>query len=62
MNFQVWSLGAKSEFDAWARRVGDDRWGFNEVVARVKEVSCDGDRDGCWTDMRRSWRNFIPIH
>ncbi|GKT43465.1 dehydrogenase patE [Colletotrichum spaethianum] len=37
-NFQVWSLGPKEEFDEWAAVVGDDSWGFESVIERVKKV------------------------
>lgn len=38
VNFQVWSLGGKSEFDAWANKVGDEGWRFEEVITRVKKL------------------------
>ncbi|OHF04067.1 GMC oxidoreductase [Colletotrichum orchidophilum] len=37
-NFQVWSLGARAEFDAWAADAGDDAWGFESVIERVKKL------------------------
>ncbi|OHW89425.1 glucose-methanol-choline oxidoreductase [Colletotrichum incanum] len=40
-NFQVWSLGAREEFDEWAAAVGDDSWGFESVLERVKKVFHD---------------------
>jgi choline dehydrogenase-like flavoprotein len=40
VNFQVWSLGAKPEFDTWAKATGDDAWGFESVLERVKMVRC----------------------
>jgi choline dehydrogenase-like flavoprotein len=39
MNFQVWSLGAKDEFDHWAAEVGDDNWAFDSILQRVRKVS-----------------------
>lgn len=41
VNFQVWSLGARAEFDAWAEAAGDEVWGFESVVERVKQVCED---------------------
>jgi choline dehydrogenase-like flavoprotein len=38
INFQVWSLGAKDEFDAWAKTVDAPEWGFESIVANVKKV------------------------
>lgn len=38
VNFQVWSLGAREEFDAWAEAAGDEAWGFDSVVERVRQV------------------------
>ncbi|KAI8169650.1 hypothetical protein K4K49_012030 [Colletotrichum sp. SAR 10_70] len=38
VNFQVWSLGARAEFDAWAEAAGDEVWGFESVVERVKQL------------------------
>ncbi|KAK2775309.1 glucose-methanol-choline oxidoreductase [Colletotrichum kahawae] len=38
VNFQVWSLGARAEFDAWAEAAGDETWGFESVVERVKQL------------------------
>lgn len=40
MNFQIWSLGAKDEFDHWAAEVGDDHWAFDSVLQKVRKVSC----------------------
>ncbi|EFQ27442.1 GMC oxidoreductase [Colletotrichum graminicola M1.001] len=37
-NFQVWSLGAKEEFDKWAALAGDDSWAFGSVLERVKQL------------------------
>ncbi|TEA11060.1 alcohol dehydrogenase [Colletotrichum sidae] len=38
VNFQVWSLGAREEFDAWAEIAGDETWGFDSVIARIKKL------------------------
>lgn len=38
VNFQVWALGAKSEFETWKNRVGDESWGFDQIIERVKMV------------------------
>jgi choline dehydrogenase-like flavoprotein len=40
VNFQIWSLGAKDEFDHWAAEVGDDDWAFDSVLQKVRKVSC----------------------
>jgi hypothetical protein len=40
VNFQIWSLGAKDEFDHWAAEVGDDHWAFDSVLQKVRKVSC----------------------
>ncbi|KAK5727685.1 hypothetical protein LTR17_012543 [Elasticomyces elasticus] len=37
-NFQVWSMGAKDEFDHWAAIVGDSRWSFDAVIEHIKKV------------------------
>jgi choline dehydrogenase-like flavoprotein len=37
VNFQVWCLGARSEFERW-EDVGEE-WGFEEVLRRVRVVS-----------------------
>lgn len=39
VNFQVWSLGARDEFDHWAAEVGDDDWAFESVHQKVKKVN-----------------------
>ena len=38
VNFQVWCLGARSEFEVWEEKLGDKGWGFDEVLKRVKMV------------------------
>lgn len=40
INFQVWSLGARDEFDAWAERTKANEWGFEYVLSTVKKVYC----------------------
>lgn len=37
VNFQVWCLGARSEFETWEKV--DEGWGFEEVLKRVRMVS-----------------------
>ncbi|KAK4894612.1 hypothetical protein LTR27_007254 [Elasticomyces elasticus] len=36
-NFQMWSMGAKDEFDHWAAIVGDSRWSFDAVIEHIKK-------------------------
>ena len=38
INFQVWSLGSKEEFDMWARDVDGSEWAFDSVVDQIKKV------------------------
>lgn len=38
INFQVWALGAKDEFDAWAKEIGAPEWGFESIINSVKKV------------------------
>lgn len=38
LNFQVWQLGARDEFEEWAGLVGDDDWKFDRVMKRLKQV------------------------
>ncbi|KAL6887026.1 alcohol oxidase [Trichoderma evansii] len=38
INFQVWSLGARDEFDAWAERTKAKEWGFESVLSTVKKI------------------------
>ncbi|KAF6804213.1 glucose-methanol-choline oxidoreductase [Colletotrichum sojae] len=42
VNFQVWSLGAREEFDAWAEAAGDETWGFDSVLERLENLHLDG--------------------
>ncbi|KAJ0311064.1 hypothetical protein COL516b_001767 [Colletotrichum fioriniae] len=44
-NFQVWSLGARAEFDAWAAAAGDDAWAFESVIERHKRNLDPNDGD-----------------
>lgn len=44
INFQLWSLGAKDEFNHWAAEVGDSNWAFDSVLEKVKKVSNDVDQ------------------
>jgi choline dehydrogenase-like flavoprotein len=37
-NFQVWSLGGRDEFDAWATAVGAPEWGFENILGAVRMV------------------------
>lgn len=37
-NFQLWSLGPRDEFDAWANAVDDPVWGFDSILESVKKV------------------------
>ncbi|UKZ71704.1 uncharacterized protein TrAtP1_012653 [Trichoderma atroviride] len=38
INFQVWSLGARGEFDAWAERTKAQEWGFESILNSIKKV------------------------
>nr|XP_036580134.1 glucose-methanol-choline oxidoreductase [Colletotrichum truncatum]KAF6787966.1 glucose-methanol-choline oxidoreductase [Colletotrichum truncatum] len=38
VNFQAWSLGAREEFDAWAEEAGDEAWGFESIIQRIKQL------------------------
>lgn len=38
INFQVWSLGARDEFDAWAERTTAHEWGFESILGNIKKV------------------------
>lgn len=38
INFQVWSLGARDEFDAWAERTKAQEWGFESILNSIKKV------------------------
>ncbi len=38
INFQVWSLGSKEEFDMWARDVDGPEWAFDSVIENIKKV------------------------
>jgi len=46
VNFQIWSLGARHEFDQWAALVEDQSWAFDAVIQRVKKVSAIPERPG----------------
>jgi choline dehydrogenase-like flavoprotein len=37
-NFQLWSLGGRDEFDAWANAVDDPVWGFDSILENIKKV------------------------
>jgi choline dehydrogenase-like flavoprotein len=37
-NFQLWSLGARDEFNAWAEAVQDDEWGFCSFLESIKKA------------------------
>ncbi|KAL9468837.1 hypothetical protein ACSS6W_010531 [Trichoderma asperelloides] len=38
INFQVWSLGARDEFDAWAERTKAQEWGFESILSSIKKL------------------------
>ncbi|EHK45629.1 hypothetical protein TRIATDRAFT_40254 [Trichoderma atroviride IMI 206040] len=38
INFQVWSLGARGEFDAWAERTKAQEWGFESILNSIKKI------------------------
>ncbi|UKZ95238.1 uncharacterized protein TrAFT101_010087 [Trichoderma asperellum] len=38
INFQVWSLGARDEFDAWAERTKAQEWGFQSILSSIKKI------------------------
>lgn len=44
INFQVWSLGARDEFDAWAERTKAHEWGFESILSSIKKVFRSVDR------------------
>ncbi|KAK7440093.1 GMC oxidoreductase [Colletotrichum acutatum] len=50
-NFQVWSLGARAEFDAWAAAAGDDAWGFESVIERLENLHLN--------DLSKEWAEYV---
>ena len=38
LNFQVWSLGARAEFDHWATLTGHPSWSFESILGHVRNV------------------------
>ncbi|KAK1984901.1 GMC oxidoreductase [Colletotrichum cereale] len=53
-NFQVWSLGAREEFDEWAAVAGDDSWAFESVLERVKKLE-----NLHLDDLSADWEGYI---
>ncbi|KAK2025653.1 GMC oxidoreductase [Colletotrichum zoysiae] len=53
-NFQVWSLGAREEFDRWASLAGDDSWAFESVIERVKKLE-----NLHLNDLSTDWEEYI---
>ncbi|UQC81153.1 GMC oxidoreductase [Colletotrichum lupini] len=53
-NFQVWSLGARAEFDAWAAAAGDDAWGFESVIERVRKLE-----NLHLDDLSKEWAEYV---
>ncbi|KAK2059141.1 GMC oxidoreductase [Colletotrichum caudatum] len=53
-NFQVWSLGAREEFDRWAALAGDDSWAFESVLERVKKLE-----NLHLNDLSTDWEEYI---
>ena len=45
-NFQVWSLGARHEFDAWAQAVDGPEWRFDAILDSIKKVRII---TACWS-------------
>ena len=37
-NLGLWDYGSRTEYDEWARLVGDDEWTWPKVAARMKKV------------------------
>ncbi|KAL7921525.1 alcohol oxidase [Trichoderma austrokoningii] len=52
INFQVWSLGARGEFDAWAERTKADEWGFESILSSVKKI------ENAAVKMPTGWEKF----
>ncbi|KAJ3941004.1 uncharacterized protein N0V96_008880 [Colletotrichum fioriniae] len=50
-NFQVWSLGARAEFDAWAAAAGDDAWAFESVIERLENLHLN--------DLSEEWAEYV---
>ncbi|KAK1993432.1 GMC oxidoreductase [Colletotrichum falcatum] len=53
-NFQVWSLGAREEFDRWAALVGDGSWAFESVLERVKKLE-----NLHLDDLSADWEDYV---
>ncbi|UKZ48406.1 hypothetical protein TrVGV298_002629 [Trichoderma virens] len=52
INFQVWQIGARDEFEEWARLVGDDDWKFDQVLKRLQQLEEYDDQVG------PDWKTF----
>ncbi|KAJ2968224.1 hypothetical protein NQ176_g9286 [Zarea fungicola] len=52
LNFQVWQLGARDEFEEWAGLVGDDDWKFDRVMKRLKQLEKYDDQ------VEPEWKSF----
>lgn len=39
INFQLWSMGARDEFDHWADEVEDKDWAFDSILQSLKKAS-----------------------
>ncbi|KAH7074888.1 hypothetical protein BKA63DRAFT_533899 [Paraphoma chrysanthemicola] len=52
-NFQLWSLGARDEFDAWAEAVQDDEWGFRSILESVKKI------ERLHVDLPEEWTKYV---
>jgi len=38
INFSCWVVGADEDFEEWARKVGDEDWGWERVKKRLKKI------------------------
>ncbi|KAH7087858.1 hypothetical protein FB567DRAFT_443230 [Paraphoma chrysanthemicola] len=58
-NFQLWSLGARDEFDAWAEAVQDDEWKFRSILESVKKAWTMSIIEKLHVDLPDEWTKYV---
>jgi choline dehydrogenase-like flavoprotein len=62
INFSVWTIGPKDEFDEIARIVGDDEWQWENVQQRFKRIESFNVADGDMPADLEPYHHVDPAH
>ena len=46
VNYGLWTRGHSADYDAWAKLVGDDHWGYDSMLKYFKQVEHHHDPNG----------------